>query len=203
MKTFISIGGVEIPLTESQTEQIRAAFATEPRRRIADVQVGEIFKIDCYEFVVLEQMPGQTAVILKDVLEETSFGYSNRLPGSKVGEICCEFAEAVADLVGYDGIVEHEVDLTADDGLKDYGSAQRLASPLTAEQYRKYVDVLDCHNPKVWWWLATPLSTDTHNCDKYVKCVSPSGYLYGNHCYDDDFGVRPFLIFKSNIFVSG
>ena len=47
MKTFISIGGVEIPLTESQTQQIRAAFETEHRRRIADVPVGEIFKIDC------------------------------------------------------------------------------------------------------------------------------------------------------------
>ena len=202
MKTFISIGGVEIPLTESQTEQIRDAFVSEPRSRIADVPVGETFKIDCYEFVVLEQMPGQTAVILKDVLEKTSFGDSNRLPGSKVDEICCEFAEAIADLVGYDGIVEHEVDLTSDDGLKDYGSVQCLASPLTAEQYRKYVDVLDCHNPKVWWWLATPFSTEKHDDCNYVKCVSPSGCLFNFLCYND-IGVRPFLIFKSDIFVSG
>ena len=203
MKTFISIGGVEIPLTESQTEQIRAAFAAEPRRRIADVPVGEIFKIDCYEFVVLEQIPGQTAVILKDILEKAVFGSNNRLPGSKADELCCEFAEAVADLVGYDGIVEHEVDLTSDDGLKDYGSVQRLASPLTAEQYRKYVDVLDRHKPGAWWWLATPFSTEKHGDDRYVKCDSPSGFLYSSHCNTYDYGVRPFLILKSDIFVSG
>ena len=203
MKTFISIGGVEIPLTESQTEQIRAAFAAEPRRRIADVPVGEIFKIDCYEFVVLEQIPGQTAVILKDILEKAVFGSNNRLPGSKADELCCEFAEAVADLVGYDGIVEHEVDLTSDDGLKDYGSVQRMASPLTAEQYRKYADVLDRHMPGAWWWLATPFSTEKHDDDKCVKCVSPSGCLVSSRCNFNDIGVRPFLILKSDIFVSG
>ena len=203
MKTFISIGGVEIPLTESQTEQIRAAFAAEPCSRIADVPVGEIFKIDCYEFVVLEQMPGQTAVILKDILEKTVFGSNNRLPGSKVDELCCEFAEAVADLVGYDGIVEHEVDLTSDDGLKDYGSVQRLASPLMAAQYRQYVDVLDRHKPGAWWWLATPFSAERHDDYRFVKCVSPSGYLNSDHCNGGGFGVRPFLIFKSDIFVSG
>ena len=202
METFLSIGGVKIPLTESQFEQIRAAIAPEPRRRIADVPVGETFKIDCYEFVVLEQMPGQAAVILKDILKEEVFGDSNRLSGSKVDEICCVFAEAIADLVGYDGIVEHEVDLTSDDGLKDYGSVQCLASPLTAAQYRQYVDVLDCHNPKVWWWLATPFSTEKHDDCNYVKCVSPSGVLYGGHCNSSVRGVRPFLIFKSNIFVS-
>ena len=148
-------------------------------------------------------MPGQTAVILKDIWEKTVFGSNNRLAGSKVDELCCEFAEAVADLVGYDGIVEHEVDLTSDDGLKDYGSVQCMASPLTAAQYRQYVDVLDCHKPGAWWWLATPFSTEKHDDGGYVKCVSPSGYLSYDLCNISDRGVRPFLIFKSDIFVSG
>jgi hypothetical protein len=63
------------------------------------------------------------------------------------------------------------------------------------------VDVLDLHNPKKYWWLATPHSTKRHENDKWVKCVSPSGFIDIGYFYND-YGVRPFCILKSDIFVS-
>ena len=94
------------------------------------------------------------------------------------------------------------MDLTADDGLKCYGSVKRKASLLTTETYRRYVYILDKHKPDDWWWLATALSTPAHGYKSAVKCVAPSGYVFNYLCNYDDFGVRPFCILKSHIFVS-
>ena len=94
------------------------------------------------------------------------------------------------------------MDLTSEDGLKDYGCIQRRASLLTADMYRHFVGILDLHKLNEWWWLATAHSTKRHENDRWAKCVSPSGginnVIYGNVGN----GVRPFCILKSTIFVS-
>ena len=113
---------------------------------------------------------------------------------------CQQFAQELAEIVGWENIVLHKVDLTTDDGLKDYGVVERRASLITADMYREFVEILDTVNPKCWWWLATAHSTKRHGNDAWVKCVSPSGY-FGSYCYYV-IGVRPFCILKSTIFVS-
>ena len=169
---------------------------------LRDVPAGECVKIGEWEFAVLEQMDEGTAVILKDLLiEKKEFGRKNNYDGSYVDRSCREFAEKLIAAVGDDCLVEHEVDLTSDDGLKDYGSVRRTVSLLTADRYRKYVEILDRWNPRKWWWLATAWSTPRHGSSYGVKCVAPSGLIYGVYCYDG-LGVRPFCIFKSEIFVS-
>ena len=130
-----------------------------------------------------------------------AFGESNNYDGSEVDAVCNEFAEEIAGIVGEENILLHEVDLTADDGLKDYGIMQRKASLLTTNRYRQYVAILDKHSPKTWWWLATAYSTPAHGYDSIVKCVAPSGNISNDYYYNDD-GVRPFCILNSNIFVS-
>jgi hypothetical protein len=94
------------------------------------------------------------------------------------------------------------VDLTSDDGLKDYGKIRRRASLLTADLYRRYVEILDKHKIDKWWWLATPHSTARHENASWVKCVAPSGYFGSDNYCGGGCGVRPFCILKSNIFVS-
>ena len=93
------------------------------------------------------------------------------------------------------------MDLTSDDGLKDYGSICRKASLLTADLYRRYVQILDTCKPSAWWWLATPYSTPAHESSTWIKCVAPAGFIFYDYFYID-FGVRPFCILNSNIFVS-
>ena len=103
--------------------------------------------------------------------------------------------------MGAENLIGHTVDLTADDGLKCYGSVTRKMSLLTAEQYRKYVYLIDEHKLDKWWWLATAWSTPKHDDTSWIKCVSPRGNIYYG-IYDRNSGVRPFCILKSNIFVS-
>ena len=202
MQNYICINNQKIELTEEQIAQIVAAH-TAGSVKLADVTVSDIVKIGSYEMIVLEQFGSQTALILKDLyVEESEFAdENNKYDGSYVDEKCQEFAQDLANIVGWDNVVLHEVDLTSDDGLKDYGTVERRASLITAEMYRWYVEILDTVKLEKWWWLATPHSTQRHGNNSWVKCVSPSGFI----CYDgygSGNGVRPFCILKSNIFVS-
>lgn len=203
MDNYIFINGQKIELTAEQVEQIRKG-ATESAVKLAEVPAGETVRIGAHEMVVLEQLGEATVLIRKDTLpEQVQFGKNNNYDGSNVDQSCNEFAFEIAKSVGMENVCTVEVDLTSNDGLKDYGKVERRAASLTAEQYRKYVAVLDRHKPDAWWWLATPHSTVTHGNEDWVKCVSPSGCIhYDRYDYYDNIGVRPFCILKSSIFVS-
>jgi hypothetical protein len=210
---YICVNGQKIELTEEQTEQITRAVMDQfrcsnaeggacPDIKLAEVPVGEVAKVGGYEMIVLEQMDGSTALICKDLIGEPSeFGENNNYDGSYVDEICNSLFGAIADAVGDDNILTHTVDLTSDDGLKDYGTVMRRVSLLTVDLYRRYVDSLDKFIPDHWWWLATPYSTPRHEDSGWVKCVSPSGSVNDGY-FSDGLGVRPFCILKSDIFVS-
>ncbi len=201
MKNYISLNNQKIELTDEQVKEIQKSFGLSCR--LADISVGDTFTAGGYEFIVLEHSKETTAVILKNLLgDDVTFGSSNNYKGSNVDKICEDFADKLADIFGSYAIVEHTVDLTSDDGLKDFGKIQRRVSLLTANQYRRYVEIIDKHKIDAWWWLATAFSTPTHNSPNWVKAVSPSGYFRYNYYYRNDFGVRPFCILKSNIFVS-
>lgn len=200
MKNYISINDQRIELTDEQVEKLKDSFKL-PCLKLADVPVGETFKIGSHEMVVLEHSGDTAAVILKNPLKDQQFGTSNNYDGSYVDKICNKFAEEIEPAVGKDNLCLHTVDLTTDDGLKCYGSVKRKASLLTAEKYRRFVYALDKHKSDSWWWLATALSTPAHGNKTSVKCVAPSGFV--SHGVDFvSIGVRPFCILKSHIFVS-
>ena len=111
-----------------------------------------------------------------------------------------DFYNQLAEIVGKENIIEHTVDLTSDDGRKEYETCMDYISLLTCEQYRKYVNILDKYNPKQWWWLATPYST-LEDYNSLVRCVNIDGALNSDCCNGTN-GVRPFCILKSDIFVS-
>ena len=202
MKNYISINNQKVELTDEQVEKIKTALDM-PSKRLSDIAMGDVCRIGTHEFVVLEQSGDTTAVILKKLLKDNArFGDNNNFNGSKADKICKDFAKELASAVGEDNLVLHTVDLTSDDGLKDYGKVMRQVSLLTANLYRRYVEVLDKSKPDEYWWLATPFSTKAHDNDAWVKCVSPSGCIDCNLCDFDYNGVRPFCILKSHIFVS-
>ena len=201
MENYISINGEKICLTEEQVEEIKGYIGSR-QTKLADTAPGDVVSIGGHAFVVLEHREEGTALIHKDLLRENEkFGENNNFAGSCVEEICNGFADEMEKAVGAENLILHTVDLTSDDGLKDYGTVQSRMSLLTADLYRKYVHILDGAKLDAWWWLATPCSTPTHKNDYWVLCVSPAGYF---NCdgYVSSFGVRPFCILKSNIFVS-
>ena len=201
MKNYISINDRKIELTDEQVEKIKGSLNMSSVK-LADVPVGETFKIGGREFIVLEHSGDTTAVILKSLLPDQKFGANNNYDGSDADKTCNKFAEEIEAAVGKGNLCEHAVDLTADDGLKCYGSLRRKASLLTTQKYRRFVYTLDKHKPEKWWWLATAFATAVHGNTSAVKCVAPSGCVDDYYCDGGHRGVRPFCILKSNIFVS-
>lgn len=203
MKNYICFNGKKIELSTNQVAEMKKSLGI-AEVRLSDIPKGETFKIGEHEFIVLEQSGDTTAVILKELLHDCKeFGKNNNYMNSYVDDICNDFGNKIADIVGADNLIEHTVDLTSDDGLKDYGSVKRKMSLLTANLYRRYVEILDKHKIDKWWWLSTAYSTPTHDHAAWIKCVSPNGYV--NNSYyrcSNNYGVRPFCILQSNIFVS-
>ena len=109
-----------------------------------------------------------------------------------------DFFKKLAEVVGEDNIVSFERDLLSLDGQTEYGICEDKISLLTVDEYRKYRKLIP--NTDYWWWLITPWSTPCNGYEKWVTVVSPSGII-GNICNNDN-GVRPVCILKSNIFVS-
>lgn len=206
MQNYISVAGQQVELSQEQADKILEGLGVKIHRRtLAECKPGEIVNVCGFEMVVLEQRDGETALILKDLwVKKSKFGEeNNRYDGSIVDSHCENFEKELSKAIGLDNITPHEVDLTSNDGLKCYGTVDRRVSLLTAARYRKYVDVLDTVKPDQWWWLATPWSTKRHDHDACVLCVAPSGYFLSDYYFNFGFGVRPFCILKSNIFVSG
>lgn len=203
MDNYIMVGGKKFPLTQEQVKQIMGSVEPkEEKVAISTLEPGDTFKIGNVEFLVLEQEGETTAAIKKNLLvADMEFGDNNNYAESPIRETCEEFAVGIAGEIGAENLLEHTVDLTANDGLKDYGEVKARASLLTADRYRKYVQILDTTKMDDYWWLATPWSTPSHGIEYAVLCVSPSGFICNNF-YNDSSGVRPFCIFKSTILVS-
>lgn len=204
MKNYFYLNGTKIELTEEQARQITESFNIAPKMLLAEKAVGDTVKIGDYEFIVLKHNNGTTQLIMKELLgdDDVVFGENNNdYRESNVRKILCEFADKLSGIIGAENLIEHAVDLTSDDGLKDYGSVVERVSLLTTERYREFVDVLDKERLEKWWWLATPHSTSRHENADWVKVVSPSGNFY-NYFYGSDIGVRPFCILNSDISVS-
>ena len=201
MKNYLSLNGNKIALTDAQVEDIKKSFGL-GSKELGKVDVGKTAKLGEFKVIVLEHSAETTAVILKGLYKESEeFGKNNNFDGSYADKHCKEFEKKLAKIIGFENIIEHKVDLTADDGLKCYGTIRRKVSLLTTDLYRRYVEILDNHKLDAWWWLATPWSTPKHGYSSTVKCVAPSGSIYDDD-YNGNDGVRPFCILKSSIFVS-
>ena len=202
MDNYIMVGGKKIPLTQEQVKQIMGSVETkEEKVALSILDPGDTFKIGNVEFLVLEQEGETTAAIKKNLLvADMEFGDNNNYAESPIRETCEKFAVGIAGEIGEENLLEHTVELTANDGLKDFGEVKAKASLLTADRYRKYVQILDTTKMGDYWWLATPWSTPAHGINYAVLCVSPSGCVGCNSYFSN--GVRPFCIFKSTILVS-
>ena len=102
------------------------------------------------------------------------------------------------------GILEFIVptyrDLTADDGLTDYGACLDKVTMLTADEYRETRDLHPA--PEHWRWLITPDGTPASSGTSYVRCALSDGSLLNRLAYGGLRGVRPALTLKSDLLVS-
>lgn len=201
MTNYIKLNGKKIELNDTQVEEIKRSFGI-GAKKLSEIPEGGTFKIGKYEFAVLEQREDSAVVIKKEKYgSDIHFGSNNNYNGSDADKLCNKFGEEIASLIGRDNMLEFDLDLTANDGLKCYGSIKRRCALRTADMHRKYAYIFE-NLPRFWEWLATADSTPKHEVETLVLCVSPRGsiYYYVSSYYFN--GVRPFCILKSDIFVS-
>ncbi len=198
-KNYICINGKKTELTKEQLKQLGIA-----KEMVYLSDDGKIAHIGDYEFIVLktEEKIGATHLLLKNSLGDVRFGDTNDFRKSDIKKRLEKFADEIADIVGTENLIEHIVDLTADDGLKCYGKTTARMSLFTAQMARENVEILDEFKLDTLWWLVTPYSTPKHEDSMCVKCVSPHGRIFFIISGYRSGGVRPFCILKSNIFNS-
>lgn len=171
---------------------------------LKQLKAGEVFKIGEHDFIVLEQFEESTAVISKDLMAENVIfdrNTRNYNESSLKKLIDDEILKEIESVVGADNVVEHEVDLTSVDMQNEFGTCICKVRPITFDEARKYNDFLVNKDLPDWYWTCTPWSTKERGWKWSVAVVCPSGFV-GSNNFDNDFGVRPFCILKSNIFVS-
>lgn len=170
-------------------------------KTLAEIKVGETFKVADIEFIKFADGNGHTVAVAKDSVFDSRFGNNNNFSESVVKSLLeGEILPKIAKEIGEENIVEHEVDLLSLDGDDKWGKVMCKISIPTFDFYRHNVKIFDKYKLDKWWWLATPDTTEKHYCDDWVICVSPLGFII-NNCYDYDIAVRPFIIFVSSISV--
>ena len=165
------------------------------KRKISNLQVGEKFVYGKKNCLVLEHMNDGTLCIVLDEDFESKFGESNNFANSVLRDkLNTEYLNKWIDDGAFRAdFVKMKVDLTADDGLKDYGTCECFLAPRTCEQHRKYRELIP--NQSDFEWTATALSTESNGCSNIARGVHPSGSL-NNGLALSAIGVRP--LFKLN-----
>ena len=172
--------------------------------QLSTLNLGEIFKIGEYDFIVLEQCEERTAVISKGFMaENVKFDEDSRnYKESNLKKVMENLIQPVIEKeVGSKNLIEHEVDLTSVDMQDEFGGFKCKVRPITFDEARLYNNLLVDKNLNDWWWTCTPWSTEDRGWKYSIAVVAPAGNINYNYC-DGSLGVRPFCILKSNIFVS-
>lgn len=150
-------------------------------------------------------LPIVTHIVSTGIVERRAFDEKNRNDlgvSTLLAYLNGEFLERLEGTFGEGAVAEQFIDLTSNDGLKDYGNVRTKVGLLTEEEYRQHRDILPPLGDEGWWWLATPYSTERAGYPSLVRNVYSDGTLNDYGAYNGSLGVRPTLYLKSDISVS-
>lgn len=174
---------------------------TKTNIKIAPSSVISYGGLDC---IVLDVEQDKILVLAKESIGNMPFdeGNSNNFPkGTLCKYLNGEFIKTLkANGADTSALIPTTIDLTSDDGLKDYGETTQKIFLLTCDMYRKYRSIIP--NLDDWWWLATAYSTESNGYAYYARRVNSDGSLGYSAAYCGDIGVRPAFYLKSSILES-
>jgi hypothetical protein len=174
---------------------------TKTNIKIAPSSVISYGGLDC---IVLDVEQDKILVLAKESIGNMPFdeGNSNNFPkGTLCKYLNGEFIKTLkANGADTSALIPTTIDLTSDDGLKDYGETTQKIFLLTCDMYRKYRSIIP--NLDDWWWLATAYSTESNGYAYYARSVYSDGGLRNDYAYGGSFGVRPAFYLKSSILES-
>lgn len=145
---------------------------------------------------VLKTESGETQYMPFDEENKNDFAASS-VRAFLNGDFLEELAAAGADKEAF---LPLALDLTSDDGLKDYGIDRVTIGIYTDQIYREFRNIIPPASD--WHWTATPFSTARNGYEHLVRFVNSSGALGSGHACGGGWGVRPLCVLKSDILVS-
>ena len=137
---------------------------------VSNVAPGQVVKFHGEPCIVLEHRTAGTLLVTAAQIK-SSFGSTNNFAASSFREhLNGAFADALTE--GHaDELITREVDLTALNGSKEYGSCECKVAPLIFDEIRRFHGLLP--KPESWEWSATPWSTPcVDEDDTWVMAVS-------------------------------
>ena len=165
---------------------------------ISNVAPGQVVKFHGEPCIVLEHRTAGTLLVTAAQIK-SSFGSTNNFAVSSFREhLNGAFADALTE--GHaDELITREVDLTALNGSKEYGSCECKVAPLTFDEIRRFHGLLP--KPESWEWSATPWSTPcVDEDDTWVMGLRANGNVSYDYC-NFTVGSRPAFLLPSTYVV--
>lgn len=165
---------------------------------------GTVFDYAGQHWIVLEHNENASTLCLtENIIDYRAFDNNSCNDWSKSSSrnyLNGAFLDNLIDKAGSGAaFLETEIDLTADDGLKDYRTCKATIFLLTVDQYRRNRDVIS--DAEFWWWLSTAYSTASNGYDALSRGVDTDGTLYEHYACDEHFGLRPACNLSSDVLV--
>lgn len=174
-------------------------------KKLATLKPGAFFFYGGVQWVVLEsdEKIGATLALAAEPVFHRAFDEENRNDwrvSSLRRELNGPFLDAlIAEGANRAAFLDWESDLTADDGMTDYGTATDKIALLSDGLYRKYRRFIPLVDD--WCWTLTPWTCNPSD-SYYVRRVYSSGAVHWNLAYSGHWGARPLCYLESSIFVS-
>jgi hypothetical protein len=172
-------------------------------KKLAELKPGDRFLYGGIEWVKFEDIGAGTLCLAAEPVFHRAFDEENCNDWRKSSlrrELNGAFLDAlVAEGADRAAFLDWESDLTADDGMTDYGTAVdkiALRSDVLCRKYREITPPVD-----EWCWNLTPWTCDPEYSFR-VRSVSSSGARGWNDACNGGGGVRPLCYLKSEISVS-
>lgn len=204
------MGSMTIEIKNNLGKDVDASFVdgkiclnwAETKRKLGDLNPGDVFNGKSEtEYIVCGHDHFVTYVVRRELLDEKmKFGDTNNWAQSNIRKYLNEdYVRVIQGEFGNGNIVAFERDLISLDGYNDYATCVdkiSMMNILEYMKYHKYVGNCDFRHA-----LITPDSTPSGCGANGVRCVDGVGSVRCNWC-SLGFGVRPFFVLKSSIFVS-
>lgn len=172
-------------------------------KKLAELKLDAHFMYGGVEWVKFEDIGAGTLCLAAEPVFHRVFDEENCNDWRKSSlrrELNGVFLDAlVAEGANRAAFLDWESDLTADDGMTDYGTAVdkiALRSDALCRKYREITPPVDA-----LCWNLTPWTCDASHSYN-VRRVYSSGAMGWNRACSGDYGVRPLCYLKSEILVS-
>ena len=173
-------------------------------KKLSELAQGARFLYGGVEWVKFEDIGAGTLCLAAEPVFLRAFDEENCNDWRKSSlrrELNGAFLDAlVAEGADRAAFLDWESDLTADDGLKDYGTCTVTIFLLTVDQYRRNRDVIP--NADDWWWLSTAFSTKSNGYESLARYVYADGTLDRDNAYYGGNGLRPACYLDSDLLIS-